>query len=421
MNEYQKTVFFNYLAMGANIATGFILIPLILASFGTKAVGFFGLLFSFKSILDIGVGWLSMSITKNIVETRGMHLEITHISLITNISYALISSILLYTFLSSFYPGFGHSSIYFAIYAFLSFFVLTPIEYLNGILKQSLVSLSKFISQLLFAFFSIVSLLYIPHAEFDYIFLSLVLSSVISTALMYFLFFTYKQFTFTLKKINFPLFKKITFVDGKHILLNTILIISILQVDIILIERLYGLEAAGVYTIIAKIPMTLIMLGWRLSEPFQLIASSKISQGLFLELKQEFFILEKKIVLVATIAALGYLFFGKLVLGIWLGDAHKIPNVELMYIIPSGLIFVSILERLYLAVMFYTDKIKLINAFYGIELLFKIMAIVMGYKTFGAISPLLGWFIALCLLLIFYRKHALSVISNIPQKSEKIL
>ncbi len=96
--DHKKYVIFSYLTIGANILTGFILFPLILKNIGLEALGVFGLLFSAKSIIEIGIGWLSGSVTKNLIKYKYLKIDIFTLSFIINILYGFFSFLFIYLY-----------------------------------------------------------------------------------------------------------------------------------------------------------------------------------------------------------------------------------------------------------------------------------------------------------------------------------
>ncbi|WP_222862720.1 hypothetical protein, partial [Campylobacter concisus] len=67
-SDYKATIFWNYLNISINVIAGFIFFPLILKYLGEKELGIFGLFYSIKSFIDIGIGWMSASIIKNLIK-----------------------------------------------------------------------------------------------------------------------------------------------------------------------------------------------------------------------------------------------------------------------------------------------------------------------------------------------------------------
>ena len=64
--------------------------------------------------------------------------------------------------------------------------------------------------------------------------------------------------------------------DGVKYFFNGMSTILLLQIDVMLIDYLYGSQSAGIYLILWKIPNTIIMLGWRISDPLQAIIAKDI-------------------------------------------------------------------------------------------------------------------------------------------------
>lgn len=402
INEYKATIIWNYLGIGINIFTGFILFPLILKYLGEKELGVFGLFYSIKSFIDIGIGWMSTSIIKNLFKYHYVRSSIFTLSLLMNGSYAIFC-FLFFCVYGLLKGDIFVSSIYFGISAAISFVCLPFYELLMVNNKQSIVGFFKFLSQFLFFILSFTIFFLSSTKELSDIFLGLCVGGAVAFAMT--IFYTERNLDMMLdfKHINKALFNRIFFLDGKSIFLNSLLLISMLQVDILLIAYLYGEEILAKYMIIYKIPNTLIMLGWRLSEPFGIIVLEQIKQDKILAFLN-FLRVEKRILVAGLIASLGYFFFGHLILELWLGD--KIYEVKFMYAASSVLIFLSIVQRLYFMTNYYTMGINVLNILLTIELLCKILFITIFFDYFREVSAILGWVFGLLITLYFYRKNS---------------
>jgi O-antigen/teichoic acid export membrane protein len=192
--------------------------------------------------------------------------------------------------------------------------------------------------------------------------------------------------------------------------INNLSTILLLQIDILLISYLYGKKSAGIYLIAFKIPNTLIMLGWRISEPFQPIVAKGIKENKK-EIFKKFKKLEKIVFLVAVIFALGYLLFGETALKIWVGEKN-IPNINYMYLIPSLAIFFSILQRLYLSVNFYTKGLNIVSLLQFLEIASKVIFTIFFFDIFKELSPTAGWVFAFFFTIWLYRKNAIRIFNR---------
>lgn len=403
MSDYKKTLFFNYIAQGCTILTGFLLVPMILKISGLGAVGLFGFLWSFKSIFEIFIGSFSSSVTKNLVVKEAQFDQLLTLSLIVNNAYAFFSSIMFYLILTNKFLEYRLSIFLFSLYIFLSFSNLSVFEYFNSQLKQSFSAMLRSIYQILFLVLSLTSYFFLQ--EFFYIFLALVVAQVCVTVMSFIFFWKHVEKIFIFKMPSLQQSYQVMVKDGARIFIHGLLLIAILQSDVILIEYFYGLEMAGIYTIVAKIPITIIMLGWRLSEPFGLVVAKGISEQKHLQLYKDFCYLEKKIIFVGCMAAIVYLAFGDMVIALWLGGLDKVPAIKGMFLFSSVLIFGSILERLYVSILFYSPQIWILNLTNIVVLLSKIVFIICAFQYFSVIAPLLGWSIILIGCLPFYRLH----------------
>lgn len=400
---YIKTVIFNYLTTAVNILTGFILFPLILDNLGYEALGVFGVFFSLKSILDIGIGWVSSGITKNLINYRYLKRNIYTASRLLNIFFGLFIFVffLVYGILSGKYLL---ASILFGLGNFIAFLLTPYYELFISDLKQKEVAFFRFIQQILFLIFS-VSFFLISY-RLDFIFLGLVIGNIITFILVYTFYIKNYQIPFETKFVNL-IIRKI-FTKEISIFFNGISTILLLQIDVLLLSYLYGEKSAGIYLVIFKIPNTLIMLGWRLSEPFQAIVAKEIKvnkENIYKKFKK----LEKIILVVSILFALFYLVFGEYILKIWVGE-ENVPDLKYMYIIPSLVIIFSIMQRLYLSVNFYTKGLNTVTVLQFVEIIFKILFILFFFNYFWELSSVAGWLIAFLFTIWLYRKNALKVL-----------
>ena len=334
IGDYRATIIWNYLNIGINILAGFVFFPLILKYLGEKELGIFGLFYSIKSFIDIGIGWMSASIIKNLLKYNYLKDSIFTLSFLINSFYAIFC-FLFFCIYGLLKGDIFVSSIYFGIFAGISFACLPFYELLMVNNMQSVVGFFKFLSQFLFFIFSFAIFFLSSEKGLSDIFLGLFIGSV-ATFIMVILYVKSNfNIAFDFIHISKTLFSRIFFIDGKSIFLNSLLLIAILQIDVLLIVYLYGEEILAKYMIIYKIPNTLIMLGWRLSEPFGIVISRQIKKdknSAYLN----FLKIEKKILIAGLLVAFGYFFLGHLVLEAWLGD--KIYEVKYMYIASSALI-----------------------------------------------------------------------------------
>jgi len=222
-------------------------------------------------------------------------------------------------------------------------------------------------------------------------------------------FFRVIYIRFSIKNISKKMLNKLVLNDGIKYFFNGMSTILLLQIDVILIDYLYGTESAGIYLILWKIPNTIIMLGWRLSDPLQAIIAKNI-QTKKEEMKVRFFSFEKKMLVLSFFLALGYGLLGKWVLEIWLGN-ENIPNLEYMYIIPAIVIAFSIMQRVYLSANYYTQGLETITKLQFIEIFFKVIFIVFTFQYFKELAPIVGWLFAFLFTMYFYKKNSLKVLN----------
>ena len=409
ISDHKKYVLFSYLAIGSNMLTGFILFPLILNKLGLAALGVFGSLFSFKSIIEIGIGWLSGSITKNLIKYKFLKGNISSLSFLLNFMYGIFSFfiIIIYGYFTK--AQYIESIYYFAGFSLISFAIVPFYEIMISELKQYQVSIFKFLQQFLFMMLSISLFLFFDINSLSTVFLVLLVSVMIVLFAVSIYFF--KKFTvrFSLKKINKVVLHKIFFTDGIKYFFNGMSTILLLQIDALLIDYLYGSASAGIYLIIWKIPNTIIMLGWRLSDPFAAIVASGLKLNNHCEIKKQFYIFEKKLFLSALLISSIYFLLASYVLDIWVGK-ENIPNIEYMYIVTSIVILFSVMQRLYLSVNYYTKGLNIISFLQFVEIGFKIIFIVFFFDYFQELAPIMGWLVAFLFTLYFYRRNSLKVL-----------
>ncbi len=408
LTDHKKYVIFSYLTIGANILTGFILFPLILKNIGLSALGVFGLLFSTKSIIEIGIGWLSGSITKNLIKYKYLKADIVTLSFIVNILYGLLSFLIIFLYGHFFKEEYLLTFIYFAFFSLISFSIVPFYEILISELKQYQTAFFRFLQQFLFMILSIGMFFIIEVKSLSEIFLMLLLSVVIIFLIVSLYFFRVTYIKFSIKNISKKMLNKLVLNDGIKYFFNGMSTILLLQVDVLLIAYLYGNESAGIYLILWKIPNTIIMLGWRLSEPFQAIVASDIKKNRN-RVRDDFKRLEKKILLASVFVVILYVIFGNILLSFWLGS-ENVPNVKYMYIISSLVIVFSVIQRLYLSVNYYTKGLNKTTLLQFIELGFKIVFILFAFDYFQELAPIVGWLVAFLFTIHFYRKNALRVL-----------
>jgi len=410
ISDHKKYVLFSYLAMGSNMLNGFILFPLIIKYLGLTALGVFGVLYSMKSIIDIGMGWMSGSMTKNLIKYKYLKNNITTVSFITNWSYGLFGAFIFILYGYFVKPDYFMSAVYFSVFVFVSFAWLPYSELLISELRQYQVAFFRFFGQFLFMIGSIGAFLIVKDKSLDIIFMMLAISNIVVFASLHIYYTSKFKLTLEYKKITKKMIYKLFVSDGSKFLFNGISTILLLQIDVLLLDYLYGGASAGIYLIIWKIPNTLIMLGWRVSEPFQAVVPKRLkinTRGI----RIEFFTLERKILLVSIFVATGYTFLGSYILDIWVGS-ENIPNIEYMYLVPALVIILSIMQRLYVSVNYYTDGLNRVSILQFIEIGFKIIFIIFFFKSFQELAPIVGWLAAYLFTILFYRNNSLKILNG---------
>jgi len=410
MNDYILTTVFNYLYIIINILTGFILFPLIIKYLGYSVLGVFGILFSFKSVIDIAISWFSSSITKALLKYNYLEDNVITLSFIINIIYGVCSFFIFLLYGYLFQISYIYSTLYFGIFVFFSFLTVTYFQILISKLKQYQVALFKVIQQSIFSIGAIGFFIIEDKKSLDIIFLMLAISSIITFIIVYIYFNKNYTLKFVTKKINKSFFKSLIISNGTEYFFNSATTIILLQIDILLISYLYGNKAGGIYLIVWKIPNTMIMLGWRLSEPFYAIVGKNLKTNRTIVLKQ-FYSLEKRILVLSIIGAIIYIFLGKLILDLWL-NGKDIPSIPYMYLIPAVVVVFSIMQRLYLSGNYYAKGLNTVSKLQLFEILMKIIFIVFFFDYFNVLAPIVGWFVAFLFTMYFYRRNSIKVLNG---------
>jgi O-antigen/teichoic acid export membrane protein len=275
-------------------------------------------------------------------------------------------------------------------------------------LRQFQVAFFRFLQQFIFMAFSISSFLIFKPDSLDSIFLSLFFSVLIVFILVVVYFYKSFNIRFEFSKINKILIHRLFVSDGFKYFVNGMTTIFLLQIDIFLIDYLYGSASAGIYLIIWKIPNAIIMLGWRLSDPFAVIVANELKLNNSNKIRKQFYSLEKKLLFSAFVVSIVYFFLASFILDIWIGK-ENIPNINYMYLVTAIVILFSVMQRLYLSVNYYTKGLSYTSSLQFIEIIFKIIFIVFTFDYFKELAPVVGWLVAFLFTIWFYRKNSLKV------------
>jgi O-antigen/teichoic acid export membrane protein len=275
-------------------------------------------------------------------------------------------------------------------------------------LKQSQVAFFRFIQQFLFMILSMASFYFFDGVSLYYVFGSLFIGVLITFIILLTYCAIQFEYQFHFIKIKKAVAHRLLITDGGSYFINGMSTTLLLQIDVLLIDFLYGAKSVGIYLILWKIPNTLIMLGWRLSDPFAVIVAKKLKENKTTEVMHDFFSLEKKILGGAVLAAFSYLLLGQYVIEIWVGK-ENIPNVEYMYSASALLIILSVMQRLYLSVNYYTEGLATVTILQFIEIGSKCVFIVFFFGLFHELAPAIGWLVALLATIWIYRWNIFKV------------
>ena len=178
MSHYKQYILFSYLTIVTNVLTGFILVPLIIKHLGLEALGIFGILFSLKSIVDIGISGVSVGFIKNLVKYKYLQNRIITFSFLYNNIYGLTIFTLFLSYSYFVKNDFILSSLFFGIYILLNFSTFTFYEVFTANNKQHIVMLFRFIQQFIFMLLSIATFIFLDVTSLYYLFITLSLSAL---------------------------------------------------------------------------------------------------------------------------------------------------------------------------------------------------------------------------------------------------
>jgi O-antigen/teichoic acid export membrane protein len=406
-SEHFKYLLFSYFVTFSNIVTGLVLIPLIMRHEGVEALGVFGLLFSTKAVVDIGLGWLSSSMTRSLLKTKFNFNNISTISFIVNGIYGCLASLLVMAYGWHFKNEYFDTYIAFSIYILVSFITIPCYEILNARLMQYKVAFFRFLQQFLFMLLSIGIYLY-TH-ELKWVFISLLLSSFIT-----FLFVSMKLYSDRLYEVSFTkhyrkILSRVFLKQGRKYLVNGVSTILLLQIDVLVLEYYFGSEVVGAYLVLWRIPNTIIMLGWRVSEPLQHSFGKAYSNNEKLS-ESSFNKYERIVLLCALLGGAGYALTGGLVLDLWLGEGQY-EVYDNMFLVSSLVIAMSIIQRFYSNACYYTQGLSKVTLLQFIELFFKVAFISLLFSQLSVMSSIYGWALAMLFTLPFYRINARKILA----------
>lgn len=393
MSSYFKTVvFFNYLSYGFNILYGLVIFPVVLNQLGAREAGIFSLLYSIKNIISIGIGWLSGSIVKNMLEYKHRNNEINSLSLLLNCGYGILASVglLIFGILSK---KINFTIImYFSLYIGISFFNIPLYELFLGKYMQWQPALLKFI-QSLFVF--LVTMCYVffynLHTLVPVIKIMAIIASLNFIMTLILIFFS-EQVSLKFKMPSYEILKVVLVKDAfKYFFFGAVVILSF-QIDYILITFFLGLDKLAEYVILWKFPSVCIIMLWQYLDPLQLIFKRKVENKDYEAIRVLY--MEKFIFIfsVGVLLVLFYIFFGKYVLMMWVGKDH-IPTAVTSYLIPALVMFWFVVQRLSVSLTFYNNSIFTIAVFQVLILLTKIIfakVLLDRYGIIGIFIPILA-------------------------------
>jgi len=407
LTDYKKYIIFSYVTILLNIFTGFILFPLIINHLGLEDLAIFGILISLKSIFDIGITWIGSGLSKNLIKYKYLKNEIISFSFTIFLLYGLLISIICFIWGYFYKENYLSSIIFFSLYLFISFVTTPFFQYLISKLEQSKVAFFRMLQQFIFMILSISIFQFFNVTSLSIVFFILFFSCLVIFIILY---FNEKDFKIILFKMNKVILNKVLLDDGKKYFFYNFSIILLTNLDLFLITYLYGEKSAAIYLIMWKIPNTLIILGWKLHEPFKAIVAKKIKKDKSYILNG-FFALEKKILFFSLLVSFIYYYLGAYILELWIGKDHII-NLNYMYEVSCLVIIISIMQGFYTSINYYSLYLEKIVILQCIELSVKILFIIFFFNIFYELAPIVGW-LAISLFTIFiYRKYSLKAISD---------
>lgn len=397
--DHFATTVLSICSLLVNVATGFLIYPLIIENLSVTAVAVFGTLYSAKAMLDMGIGWINGSATKALFERHFSSEEILGTALLINSVYGIISLAFLYLTGVALYSNFESSFIFFGLSLFCTFINTVAYCYYTSRLQQARVGVYRLTQQFLFLIFVIY--LYNTSLSELYILTFLLFLSSLMIVFPQALNFNSR---IPLKSLQFSTLalRKLTGEDGRRYLSYGIVIILVSQADLLLFTFLSTPDQTAEFILYWKIPATIITLVAAVGNPLQARFAKLARQGAATELFRRseliFFVLGS----VVAIVYFGLVDYLNL---LWLGD-ESIYLTTLQKGVTTLAIFLLVMQKYYISAVYYSKNIRTVTAYSAIELIAKLIFFILLVDSLEMSAPILGWVVAMSILAPGYRRLA---------------
>jgi hypothetical protein len=351
MKNYANTVLLNQVSVLLNVGVGLALLPFIQSWFGGAGLLAFGTLFGVKSFLDIGIGWINSGLAKKLLNESRLTNFLPYYIVNGIFCGIAISTIIL---VSAFTVVDLQSALYFSIYV-CTIAVSGPlVQAFIGDLKQHCPPTLRISQQLTFCGLILCMNFFGELKAISDIFLALSIS-----ALMVYIAAHIKFRRMIFVSFDKPLYIKSIILEARPFLLTTVSTVLLLQLDFFLIMSTLPETEAAHYYVIWKLASSMLMFGWRFSEPYAAISR-----------KTDFKIGWPRLPVLAAAAGLPllYLTFG----GYVYEGYFSLPDIPTELIV-SITLFLSVnsLFRYYYSVSFYTKYVLQSSSWQMVQVVIK--------------------------------------------------
>lgn len=397
MTDYKKTVIYNYIATFANMITGLILFPIIVNNLGYEQLGTFSLLFSIKAIADIGLGWMGGAFVKHYIDNEVSGTRLNNCAdafLFSNILYAVYSVIVILILLLYFVfwnAGVELSTLSgFILYIFCCFMMRPVFEVFTATLAQCKVARFRCIQQVIFLLTSIPAIMI-----YQSIPLLFLMAGGASLIMLFALNIQNKKYFDNLRIPSKYLVKKLMISDGKNYAIFGVSLIIMLQIDVIVLDILYGSVTVALFAIAWRVPNTIVQLAWRLTEPMAAIVGRKMQENdpnLKLMLKKN----QTYIFAIAVFSCVSYYILIGVFLSWWM-PSFDYDSLDYFKEITTFAIFLLIMVKFYADLFFYQKECLFSGLTFSGVAFIKVIGILFLYDYFGGLASL----VAMSLFVLF--------------------
>lgn len=381
-----KTIVLNYLSYGLSVITNIILFSFLIRKIGIYEAGFFSFLYSLKSILDIGMGWLSGSVIKKLIDDPASSKETNFSSLLLNAGYGFccVIGIDIYSFFANSVASHKIVILLFSFYVLFSFLFIPFREYLLSKFRQDVVVSIELLQNSMFFLFIMLDIFIFHSSSLISVFFLLAVSYFFRLIVVIFVGLRAGFMTsfshYSLSNLRFVFMK-----SGWKYFINGVSTILFFQIDVILIAKFYGMKNVALYTIIWKIPNTVMILFSQYIDPHKLFFKKML-------LAERHTVWLERILMLTGISFVSgmlflvlYSFMGSYILSLWLGG-KVVPSLPGMYIMPSIAMIMLLFIRIYSSFVYYADGLLSIALVMFVLLITKVGFIILLFDKFGVLS-----------------------------------